>query len=231
MPTAKSTKKTVSKKVSKVNQPEISEVTNSQIDAPKGLPIVGNLLSNRRNLIIVLVIVTVVALLVYKRSLFIAAMVNNQPITNIELQQRLNQQYRTQLLNQMVNEKILEQEAAKKGIFITPKQLSDKVAETENQYGGAESFNMLLSQQGLSRDEFTKQIKYQLLVEELYKSDITPTDQDINQYMDANKNDPQATDEAKFKETAQKAIKQQKLGQIFNQKFQELKQAAKVQIF
>ena len=181
--------------------------------------------------VIVFTIIALLLLAFYKKDWFIAATVNNQPITNLELQKRLNDQYKTQLLNQIVNEKIIEQEAAKKGVIISPNQINTKVAETENQYGGAESFNALLSQQGVSKQDFIKQIKLQLIVEKLYQSEVDPTADEIKQFMDTNSSDPEATDEAKFTQTAKESIKQQKLSNIFQTKFQELKQSAKVQIF
>lgn len=198
----------------------------AEITRPSPLPKLS-----RRNLLIAIIALVLLVLIFYKRNLIIAAMVNNQPVTSLELQQRLNKLYKNQVLNQIVNEKIIEQEAAKKGIFVTPKQINDKIAETENQYGGTETFESLLAQQGLSREEFARQIKYQLIVEQLYKEETNPTEDEIQKYIEANKDDPEATDAAKFKQTAQNALKQQKLGQVFNQKFQELKQSAKVQIF
>lgn len=185
---------------------------------------------SKRTLIIIIV-VGLLLLAYFKKSWFVAATVNNQPIISIELEQKLNQQYRTQVLNQLINEKIIEQEATKKGVIISPRAISDKIDETEKRYGGSENFNMLLSQQGANKDDFVKQIKLQLMVEKMYSSEIQPTEDEIKQFMEANKNDPEATDEAKFKQTATVAVKQQKLSTVFQTKFQELKTATKVQIF
>ena len=49
--------------------------------------------------------------------------------------------------------------------------------------------------------------------------------------MTDNKDLPEATDAAKFRQTAEQSLRQQKLSTTFNQKFQELRQAAKTQIF
>lgn len=181
--------------------------------------------------VIILIVIALLLLFFFKKNLLVAAMVNGQPITSLELNQRLYQTSKDQVLNQMINERIIQQEAAKKGVNVTSQQIQDKMAEVEKTYGGADSFNALLAQQGLTRDQFAQQTKIQLMVEALYKNDITPTDDEINKFMDQNKSLPEATDEAKFKETAVSQITQQKLSTVFNQKFPELRQQSNIQIF
>lgn len=180
---------------------------------------------------IIILLLGLALLAYYKKGWFVAATVNNQPITSIELNQRLNKMYKDQTLNQMINEKILEQEAAKKGINITQEEIDTKISELENQYGGKEIFESLLMQQGLSRDEFERQTKFQLIIERLYSSEVSPSAEEIQKFMEENIDSPEATEPAKFRQTAETSLRQQKLSTIFNQKFQELKQAAKVQIF
>lgn len=171
------------------------------------------------------------ALLYYKKGWFIAATINGQPITSLELNQRINQLYKDRVLTQMINEKILQQEATKNGIIITQTQLDQKITEVENQYGGKETFNNLLSQQGLTNEEFSRQTMLQLIAEELYKNDTTPTDEEIQKYINENADSPEATEPAKFRETVTNILKQDKLNTIFNEKFKQLRQSAKIQTF
>lgn len=180
---------------------------------------------------IFILILGLILLVVYKKNWFVAAIVNNQPITNLEVLGRLNTLYRDKMINQMVNEKILEQEAAKKRVVITQKEIDDKITESANQYGGKDKFEMLLSQQGLTQTEFARQTRFQLIVEKLYEKEATISAEDVQKFMDENSSSPEATEPAKFKELAEDQLKQQKISSIFNEKFQELKQAAKVQIF
>lgn len=223
-------KKTTKVSRTKVKKTDIENEVSAQELETSSSPTFSQRKISKKALIFI-VVVGLLLLAFYKKDWFVAATVNNQPITNLELQMRLNKQYKTQLLNQIVNEKIIEQEAAKKNIVVSPNDINQKVSQTEKQYGGAEAFNALLSQQGLSRDEFVKQIKLQLIVEKIYQNEIQPTEEEVKGFMDTNSSDPEATDAAKFRETAIESIKQQKLSNLFQTKFQELKQAAKVQIF
>lgn len=178
-----------------------------------------------------ILVIGVLLLAVVKKNLFIAAVVNGQPISNLELQMRLNQQFKTQTLAQMVNEKLLRQEASKKGAVVTQPELDSKVKEIESQYGGTDGFNAILSQQGMTRADFLSQTNLQLIVEKLYSSEASPSNTDIDKFIADNKDLPEATEPAKFRETATKQIFQTNLAKVFNEKFQALKQAAKIQIF
>ncbi len=223
MPAKKSAKttKTRAKKAAATEVVE-SEVTPSQTtSSPRA----------RKKLFFILLVVGIILLLYYKKSWFIAATVNGQVISNLEVISRMNSLYREKTITQMTNEKILEQEATKKGAKITPAEINSKMAETEKQYGGTDSFNSLLTQQGLTRADFESQTRVQLIVEKLYGQEASPSAADVEKFMADNKDAPEATDAGKFRALAEEQIKQQNLSKIFSEKFQSLKTAAKIQIF
>ena len=186
--------------------------------------------SDRKTFLIILII-GLVLLVAYKKGWVVAATVNNKPITSIELNQKLNSLFKDRVLNQIINEKVIEQEARKKGVSVSPQEIDSKIAEAEKQTGGKETFDSLLAQQGLTRAEFVNQTRIQSLIEKLYSGEATASAEEISKFMETNKNAPESTDEAKFRIIAEQQIKQQKLSQIFSQKFQELRSKAKIQIF
>ncbi len=55
---------------------------------------------------IILVIVGLLLLAMFKKNWFVAATVNGSPVSNLGLQMRLNRDFRSQTLTQMINEKI-----------------------------------------------------------------------------------------------------------------------------
>ncbi len=184
-----------------------------------------------KKIVILAVVIILVAIAYVNKKYLVAATVNGQPITGLEVEQRINSYYRSKTLNDIINEKILEQEAAKKGLTVTPQEVSSKVSAMEQQSGGANSFNALLEQNGYTREQITNQTRLNLLVEKMYSSEATPSAQEIDSYIEQNKDDPAATDAAKFRATAVDSLKQQKLQDVISQKFQQLKQAAKVTTF
>ncbi len=225
MPKAKtkSTKKVVKKQ-------ESSESFSSEISSKKLSQDYLKYLPSKR-ISIALILIGLGAILYLNKDWFVAGTVNGKPVLASEVNQRLNDTYRTQVLNQIINEKIIEQEAQSKGVSISDDVVNSKIKEIEDQYGGADTFNSLLSQQGVTRDQFTKQTKLQLVVENLYKDSLNPTEEEIQKFMEENSSLPEATEPAKFRELASSQIKQQKLSEVFSQKFQELRSSANIQLF
>lgn len=180
---------------------------------------------------IALIIIGLSLLIAYKKSWFVAATVNNAPISNIEVLSRLNKQFRDQTLNQMINEKILAQEASKKGVMVKDSDVDIKITALEKNVGGKEALDGLLAQQGQTRDGLKGQLKLQITIEKLYASEATISAEEVNQFIAENQSQLQATDSAEQTKEAKEILEQQKLGTIFNEKFQQLKQSAKIQIF
>lgn len=178
-----------------------------------------------------ILILGILLLIIFKKNWIVAATVNGEPIPTFTLNHKLNSLYKERILTQIINEKILEQEARKQGITISPQQIQEKVLEAETSYGGKETFEMLLSQQGLTRDEFLNQTKLQLLVEKLFEKESSPSAEEIDKFMADNQSLPEATDAAKFKELAESSVRNNKLSQVFSEKFQELRKNAKISIF
>jgi len=189
-----------------------------------------NFKSSKKFYLTVLVL-GILILAFYKKSWFVAAVINGQPITNLELQSKLNQQFRTQTLNQMINEKIILDEAAKNNALPSQAEIDQKIADLEKSVGGKDALNSLLSQQGQTKDGLIDQVKIQLAITKLYQKDATVSADEVAKYIESNKTTLQATDSAGQEKEATDAIQQQKLSQVFNQKFQDLRSKAKIQIF
>lgn len=189
---------------------------------------------------IVLIIAGLLLLAIYKKDWFIAATVNGSPVANLELQMRLNQGFRAQTLNQLINEKIILNEAVKNNVAVSDVEINKKIAEIETSVGGTQALDTLLSQQGQTRAAVRQQIKLQLTIEKLYAQEATVSAEEVTKFIAQNKqslpsgdgkDQLSASESAKLEKEAYDAIKNQKLTQIFSQKFQELRTKAKIQIF
>lgn len=208
--------------------------------ADKPFNVVNNLLDklssyknfrSSKKFYLVLIIAGLVLLVMYKKSWFVAATVNGSPVSNLELQMRLNKQFRTQTLTQMINEKIILSEAAKNNATASEAEVNKKILSIETSVGGAQSLDAMIAQQGQTRESIRQQIKLQLSIEKLYANTATVSAEEVTAFLEQNKDQLRATDSAGQQKEAYDAIKNQKLTQTFSQKFQELKQKAKIQIF
>lgn len=184
-----------------------------------------------KKIYLLLVVAGLLILAVYNKSLFIAATVNGSPITNLELQLKLNAQFREQTLNQLVNEKIIMSEAAKNNALPTQSEIDTKIGDLEKSVGGKETLDSLLKQQGQTRLGLKDQVLIQLAISKLYDKEASVSAVEISKFIESNKEQLRASDSAGMTKEATDAIKQQKLSQIFSQKFQELRQKANIKIF
>lgn len=188
-------------------------------------------LKSKRSFYIILLIVGLLLLAMYKKNWFVAAIINGTPVTNLELQIKLNQQFRSQTLNQLINEKIILDEARKNNAIPTEAEIDQKIAQVETSVGGKDTLNSLLAQQGQTRSSLRDQVRVQLAITKLYENEATISAQEVDKFLETNKSQLRATDSAAQRKEAEDLLKQQKLSQIFNQKFQDLRQTAKIQIF
>lgn len=180
---------------------------------------------------LILLVVGILLLAMFKKSWFVAAMVNGMPITNLELQAKLNQQFRSQIINQMINEKIILDEARKNNSTAQEEEIDKKISDLEASVGGKDTLDSLLTQQGQTRTSLREQIRIQLAITKLYEKQASVSAEELANFLKQNKDQLKATDSASQEKEATEALKQQKLSQIFTQKFQDLKQKADVKIF
>ncbi len=185
----------------------------------------------QKSFYLILLVAGILALAFYKKSWFVAALVNDMPITNLELQSKLNQQFRSQTLNQLINEKVILNEASKKAAIPSEEEVNKKIADLESSVGGKDVLDSLLTQQGQTRTSLRDQVRVQLAISKLYDKEASVSSGEVEKFVAENRESLRATDSAQQEKEAFDAIKNQKLSQIFSQKFQELRQQAKVQIF
>ncbi|GEM_PF-1690899 len=213
---------------------ETSLAVRPSFSAASGQGILAKLTNFRvsKKLTVGLLIIVVLAVLLFlKTSWFIAATVNGLPITNFELLSRINKQYREPVLTQLINEKIIKSAIQKSGVSVSQSEIDKSISQIELNVGGAAALDGLLSQQGQSRADLREQLKLQLSLEKMYEKEATVSAEEISEYIEKNKSQLTATDSAGQTKEAEGALKQQNLQKIFAEKFEELRNSAKVTTF
>ncbi|MBI2007392.1 MAG: SurA N-terminal domain-containing protein [Candidatus Blackburnbacteria bacterium] len=181
--------------------------------------------------VIIIVVGVLLALGFWKKNWIIAATVNGSPVTFLEVLGRLDRDYKSQALDQLVSEKIILGEAKKNGVQVGKQEIDSKISDIEGQFGGTSGLDSVLSQQGQTRKSLEEQLKIQLALEKLYLNEATVSSNEVDTFIKESGSFLQSTDSAKQREEAEKILKSQKLSQVFSEKFQELKQQAEVRIF
>lgn len=183
---------------------------------------------NIKNIILVLILLGV--LFVWKfKNLFIAATVNGQPISRLQLISQLQKRFGDQVLDNMINERLILAAARQKGIFITSAEIDKRIKTIEDQLQGKMSLDEALKAQGLTKDEFRKQIEIQLSIDKMFEKEASVSSKDIDDYIGKNgdyyKN---STDPAALKEEVKSFLLQQKISDLFNKWFTDLRQKASI---
>lgn len=137
-------------------------------------------------LAVVLVALIIGAVYLTQRSETIAT-VDKEKISQEQLNEELNKQYGASVLNTMISNKVVDLEADKEKVKVTDKEIKAELDKMVEQYGGQDTFNMLLAQNGLTEDVFKEQIEQNLKVTKILEPSIEITDDEIKTYFEDNK--------------------------------------------
>ncbi len=196
--------------------------------------ITANISKNRtiytRYAVIILIIIAVGAFLFFKKNWFVAAVVNNQPITSVEYYQNLKAKDGKQVLNQIIRDKLINQEANRKGIVISQEAMDKKVAEIEKQLGGKDGLKQALESRSITEMEFKNQIRIQLIVEKLLADQIKVSDKEVQEYIAQNKDNTSLAVDLGDKEAVRAQLQSEKLNDKFQPWYDQLQKNAKIYI-
>jgi len=182
----------------------------------------------KRQIVPVLAVIGLLTLLYFKKSWFVVAWVNNRPITRLEFNHQLEQQYGKKVLESLINQKLINQEAKKQKINITDKQIQESIEKIEESLSGQISLDDALKAQGITREQLNSDMKLQLTIEKLVSQGIEISDEEIAGYFKENKELFTATEEGKQKEEAINNLRQQKINEKFQGWLENLNNAAKI---
>jgi hypothetical protein len=185
---------------------------------------------NKKQVILAIVLLLLFNLLYFGKSLFVAAVVNNQPIWRISLISELEKQGGKTIIENIIDKKLVAQEASKQGIKITKEDLDKELlAIDELMKGQGLSLDQALSIRGQTKEDLVEQIKFQKTVEKLFEGKINVTDQEIADYYKQNIDlfDKTMTFE-QLKPDIKQQVFQQKLSTEYTTWLQGLRDSSKI---
>ncbi len=100
-----------------------------------------------------ILLIALVSLIYYFKSSFIAAIVNGQPIWRTTLNKQLTKQFGEQLLESLITQTLIEQQAKTKGIIISGEKIASETAKIEEQViAQGQTLDQILLLQGTVHD-------------------------------------------------------------------------------
>lgn len=186
---------------------------------------------NREKIIVGTTIALILLLAyLYKNGSLVVAFVNGKPIFRHELVRALSARFGKQTLDTIINETLIFEAAKKAGITISKEEITSKEQELLKKFGTEMSVETLLSLQGISKEDFDRQVSLELAVEKTLGKNIIITEKDIDQFIATNTALLVATEEAKMRDEARFSLYDQKIGEMFQNWFFKLKEQAKVKM-
>ncbi|HYK08541.1 MAG TPA: SurA N-terminal domain-containing protein [Candidatus Eisenbacteria bacterium] len=180
------------------------------------------------------VTVVVLAVLVYAcKGLFVAAVVNGQPISRLEVVNQLEKQNGKQTLGNLVVQTLVFQEAQKRGVSVSQADVDSEIKKIEDQLKGqGVTLQDALAARGLTQKDLTDQIKLQKMLDKMVGASVKVTDDDVQAYIDKNQDSlPQDLSEEDLRKQIKTQLEQQQLQEKTQTFVADLQKKAKVTYF
>lgn len=170
--------------------------------------------------------------LYYFRGLFVAAVVNGQPISRLEVVRQTEQQSGKATLDTLVRNALIEQEAKKENVTVSDKEVNDEVTKLQTSLKAqGQSIDQVLAVQGMTMSDLKKLIHLNKLVSKMVGKNITVSDKEVSDYIDKNKDSLPSSDEATLKKQVKDQLTQQKTNDAIRTWLADLQKKANVVYF
>lgn len=177
-------------------------------------------------------VLIVLGAFLYYKGFIVAATVNGTPITRLSLIQQLEQQGGKTLLESLITEKVVANEAQKKNVTVSESEIDEEIKKLEtaiSQEGN--SLDGELEKRGMSRADLRETMRNQKILEKLVMDKISVSDDEVTTYIADNKVQLPKDKENEEKESIKMYLKQQKFQQEAQVYIETLKKDSTVRYF
>lgn len=206
------------RKTDEISVPEISETPS---------------VSGKYPVKMILVILVILALAYFGRSLLVVALVNNRPIFRLSLIRELEKQSGKATLDSMVTKDLVLQEAQKEKVSVTDAEINTAVKDLENNFKAqGQDLNTVLVAQGMTMADVKTQIKLQKIIEKILGKDVVVSETEVKDYLIQNASSlPKDLTPEQASQSAVEQLKQQKIQGKLSAWIETLKKNAKINYF
>ncbi len=178
------------------------------------------------------VFVVLSLLFLFVKNWFLAAVVNNQPITRLDLLSELEKRAGKQTLDSLITKSLILQEEKKQNVAVPSQEVEDYIvqikADLEKQ---GQKLEDVLKLQGMTENDLREQVEIQKAIEKMMGDKIQVTDEEVAAYLAQMNPEAKAEPTAEEKDNAREQLKQQKLATEFDVWMNNLKSQSKIRYF
>jgi hypothetical protein len=139
--------------------------------------------------VVVLAIAALVALNVYqwRKPAPAVATVNGAKISRGDYDKAVARGDGSQVLDQLISQKLVESDASKKHVTATPDEIDAKLKEAKSQFSTDAEYRQALSTNNVTEPQLRESIRLQVLLQKLVYDKVQVSDAEIQQEFDKNK--------------------------------------------
>lgn len=115
------------------------------------------------------------------------ATIEGEKINEAELTEKLYQQYGNEILDSMINNKIVELEAEKLKLEVTEEEIAEEYKIYTANVGGEEMLGQMLKQFNMEKADIEEDIRIYLLTVKVLEEYVDVTEEDVKAYFEENK--------------------------------------------
>ncbi len=132
-------------------------------------------------------LIALIAIFIYFfKNQFVVALVNGKPITRTAYNQAVLEQSGSSILQRLVTEELIKQEAQKQNLTVTNQEVEEEIASIEqNLSSQGQDFEQLLTLQGTTRAGLANQIRLQKLLGQMAAVEQA-TQEEIDNFLEEN---------------------------------------------
>ncbi len=187
---------------------------------------------NKKNIIIAVIVLLVLALIYFFKGSLVAATVNGQFISRMSVVHELEKTSGRATLDAMINDRLIMLEAAKQNISVSDETVNEEMAKLEQQLlDQGQNLDEVLASQGVNRDDIKQRIVLQKELEQMLGDKLNVSDEEVEQYIKDNAITLPKDKEAESKDQIKEGIRANKLNEEAQGFIETLKTNAKINYF
>ena len=161
----------------------------------------------------------------------VVAMVNEEPIYHDAFIDRLLKAFGQQTIEEMINEKLILQEAERQGIEVSQKEIDAEFAKIREQFITEEQWEEALASSGITAVDLRRQLEIELILYELLGDQLAVSESEINEMYEIYSEQYGDVDEDLLRAHIAEQILGEKFQEAVNNLLVELRQEAEIEVF
>ena len=167
------------------------------------------------------------------RNFLFAASVNGKPVSRMAVVSILEKQGGKQALDSLISKELIMQDASKMKVVAAETELDTEVKKIEDGLKKAnQNLADALKAQGMTEKDLREELKYQLILKKILDKKIIPTEKEITDYIEQNKDTiPETLTGKKLNTQIKEQLQNQKFSTEVQKYLGELRNKAKISYY